>query len=334
MIGAVLGQTGYPNPWRFALHPEVIGLVLCLIVAYVYMVRVIGPVAVRAGEQAVTKRQVGCFVAAMTMLFVASYWPIHDLGEQYLYSAHMLQHMMLSYFLPPLALLATPEWLFRTLIGDGRVYRAMRWLCHPVVAGVIFNVAVMVTHVPGVVDASLANGPLHYALHFMVVITALLMWMPVCGPIPEFHIGTMPKMIYLFLQSVIPTVPAGWLTFADGVVYKPYGEQPVRVWGMSATTDQQLAGAIMKIGGSMFLWTIVIFLWFRRFSASYATENDYHRTAPAAPDAADVAALPDAADVAALPDAADVADVAVPELTYDDVELAFARTPAPPDPRG
>ncbi len=111
-------------------------------------------------------------------------------------------------------------------------------------------------------------------------------------------------MIYLFLQSVIPTVPAGWLTFADGVVYKPYGEQPVRVWGISATDDQQLAGAIMKIGGSMFLWTIVIFLWFRRFSRSYATENDYHRTAPPAPDAADVTALPtpsaplDAADVA------------------------------------
>ena len=64
-------------------------------------------------------------------------------------------------------------------------------------------------------------------------------------------------MIYLFLQSVVPTVPAGWLTFADGVVYKPYGEQPVRVWGMSATADQQLAGAIMKIGGSIFLWTII-----------------------------------------------------------------------------
>ncbi len=56
----------------------------------------------------------------MLMLWAASDWPIHDLGEEYLYSAHMLQHMMLSYFLPPLVLLATPEWLLRTLIGNGR----------------------------------------------------------------------------------------------------------------------------------------------------------------------------------------------------------------------
>ena len=58
---------------------------------------------------------------------VASDWPIHDIGEQYLYSAHMLQHMMLTYFLPPLALLATPEWLLRVLVGNGRAYAVLRW---------------------------------------------------------------------------------------------------------------------------------------------------------------------------------------------------------------
>ena len=104
------------------------------------------------------------------MLWAASDWPIHDIGEDYLYSVHMLQHMMLSYFLPPLALLATPEWLLRALIGNGRLYRAVRWLCHPVVAGVPFNVAVIVTHIPGVVNASLENGALHYGLHVLVVV--------------------------------------------------------------------------------------------------------------------------------------------------------------------
>ena len=52
------------------------------------------------------------------------------------------------------------------------------------------------------------------------------MWMPVCGPFPELRIGPAGKMIYLFLMSVVPTVPAGWLTFADGVVYKAYDHQP------------------------------------------------------------------------------------------------------------
>ena len=92
--------------------------------------------------------------------------------------------------------------------------------------------------------------------------------------------GTGPAMIYLFLQSVVPTVPAGWLTFADGAVYRSYGEQPLRLWGLSATSDQQVAGAIMKTGGSIFLWTIIVTLWFRRFSASYRLEHNY-RSSPA-----------------------------------------------------
>jgi len=75
-------------------------------------------------------------------------------------------------------------------------------------------------------------------------------------------------MIYLFVQSVIPVIPAGWLTFADGAVYKVYDE-PVRVWGMTVTDDQQLAGAIMKIGGSFYLWGIIVFMWFKRFGSNW-----------------------------------------------------------------
>lgn len=298
------------DPWRFQVHLEVWVLVGFLIGSYTYLVRVIGPSAVRAGERPITRRNISCFVAAMILLWAASDWPIHDIGEEYLYSGHMLQHMMLSYFLPPLALLATPEWLLRSLIGGGRLYRVLRWLCHPVAAGVLFNVTVMVSHVPGIVNASVDNGPLHYALHFGVVMTALLMWMPVCGPIPEFHIGTGAKMIYLFLQSVVPTVPAAWLTFAEGTVYRPYGEQPMRVWGLTVTDDQQLAGAIMKTGGSLFLWSIIVWMWFKRFSANHRNEHDYRRVPMGA-----------------------MADVPAGTLDYDDVERVFATT-APPDETG
>ncbi len=178
------------------------------------------------GTPAVTRRQIGCFVGAIALLWTASDWPIHDIGEEHLYSVHMLQHMMLSYFMPPLALLATPTWLARLLIGDGRLYSAMRWMTKPVVAAVVFNTAVMVTHVPGVVNAAVQHGPLHYALHAGVVLTSLLMWMPVVGPLPEVRIGPAGQMVYLFAQSVVPTVPAGWLTFADGVVYKVYDHAP------------------------------------------------------------------------------------------------------------
>jgi putative membrane protein len=82
---------------------------------------------------------------------------------------------------------------------------------------VVFNVVVMVTHIPPVVNASVQSAPLHYSLHLLLVLTALLMWMPVVGPFLELRLSDAAKPVYLFLQSVVPTVPAGWLTFAEGV---------------------------------------------------------------------------------------------------------------------
>lgn len=308
----MLGQVTV-DPLRFQAHPDVWVLVAFLIGAYIYMVRRVGPHAVAPDQPIVTRRNVWCFAGAMALLWTGSDWPLHDIGEQYLYSGHMLQHMMLSYFLPPLALLATPEWLLRVLVGDGRGYRVLSWFCKPVVAGVLFNAAVMITHIPGMVNASVTSSSpvLHYLLHVMLVVTALLMWMPVCGPFREFHMGTPGKMIYLFLQSVVPTVPAGWLTFADGAVYKSY-DQPVRLWGMSVVTDQQLAGAIMKTGGSIFLWTIIITLWFTRFSAGHRDEHDYKRGHR-------------------MPSAEIVGHDEDP-LTYEDVAKEFARTHAAEEP--
>lgn len=297
------------DPWRFQWHVEVWALVACLSVAYVYMVRVIGPKAVPAGQPAASRFNIGCFVASMAMLWVASDWPIHDIGEEYLYSVHMLQHMMLSYFLPPLVLMATPQWLLRVLIGDGRLYRWLAFACRPVVAAIVFNAIVVITHIPGVVNASVDNGPLHYTLHFIVVLSALLMWMPVVGPFPEWQLQPLGKCIYLFVQSLVPTIPAAWLTFAEGTVYEAY-DQPVRVWGLSIIDDQQVAGAIMKTGGGLFLWSIIVFLFFKRFAAGFSTANSYRRDR-----SGDVTG-----DIAL--------DQDVDVLTTEDVEREFAKAPA------
>jgi len=296
------------DPLAFRWHPEVWLLVGFLAGAYVYMVRVIGPKAVPAGSPVVTRRHLISFAAAMLLVWAASDWPLHDISEEYLYSAHMFQHMVLSYFVPPLALMATPTWLARVLLGDGSLYRTVRWFSQPVVAGVIFNAMVMILHIPLLVNESVQSGPLHYSLHVLVVTSSLLMWMPVCGPVPELRIGVAGAMIYLFLQSVVPTVPAAWLTFAEGVVYQAY-DVPLRLWGISVTSDQQLAGAVMKAGGGVFLWSIVVYLFFKRFASRFDESHNYRRGAT-------------------MPDAEIVGRDLLP-LTTADVERAFADT-APP----
>ena len=109
-----------------------------------------------------------------------------------------------------------------------------------------------------------------------------------------------------------PTVPAAWLTFAEGVVYTHY-DIPVRVFGLSATSDQQLAGVIMKLGGSVFLWSIVVYLFFRRFAARFAEENTYRRSAQ-------------------LPTSEIVGNDEV-ALTYAEVQEAFERSEPAPEPQ-
>jgi putative membrane protein len=243
----------------FQPHPEVWVLLAALVGLGYYATRVVGPKAVRDGSPIVTRRQVGWWVAGIAVLFVSSQWPVHDIAEERLYSVHMAQHVLLSYVAPPLFLLATPTWLARLLVGEGKW---LRHLCHPVAASVIFNAVVIFTHWQFSVNTSVENGAFHYGVHVLVVFSSLLVWMPICGPVPELRLSLPAQMVYLFLLSIVPTVPSAWLTFAEGVVYSGY-DIPERLWGLSATADQQIAGLIMKLIAGFYLWGLIIVLFFK-----------------------------------------------------------------------
>jgi len=274
----LVAQAIAPDPWRFQPHPEVWALIAFLGVAYWYAMTKIGPRVAREGEQIVSGRQIAWFGAGLVTLWVASDWPVHDIAEQYLYSIHMSQHLLLSLFAPPMFLLGTPTWLARLVIGSGRVYAVLKRLARPIPATVAFNAVIVFSHWPAVVNVSVANPVLHYAVHVAVVATALLMWTPVAGPLPELRFSLPVQMIYLFLQSIVPTVPAGWLTFADAAVYKSY-DIPTRVFGLSVTHDQQIAGMQMKVLAGVFLWTIIAVLFIR--FATKSGEDDRARGKPA-----------------------------------------------------
>jgi putative membrane protein len=263
----MLAAVGSARPWEFRAHPEVWVLILGIIAIGVYSVRVIGPKVVPVGTPIATTKQRTAFVAGVAMLWFISDWPLHDIAEQYLYSAHMIQHLLMAYVAAPLLLLATPRWLADLLLADGGpIARAVLWVTRPVPAGVLFNAVTILLHAPGVVKFSVESGPMHYSMHLLLFASGLMMWMPICGPIEERRLVPPAKMLYLFLQSIVPTVPAGWLTFAEDPVYKVYDHEP-RLWGISVISDQQAAGAIMKVIGGFFLWTVIAVIFFRWASA-------------------------------------------------------------------
>ena len=262
------------SAWRLQLHPEVWLAVGALIALGFYAVRVVGPVALQAqardrrsgadgGAVIVTRAQKVSFAAGVAVFWLAADWPMHDIAEDYLYSVHMVQHLLFSFVVPPLLLLAVPEWLARLIVLDGsRSAAALRRLCHPVAAGVAFNAVQALTHWGAAVDLSVRNGAFHYLMHLLVFTTALAMWTPVLGPLRELQLSEPAKMVYLFAMSIVPTVPAAWLTFAEGAVYSAY-DHGNRLWGLSVTADQQAAGAIMKVVGGGYLWTLIGIRFFR-----------------------------------------------------------------------
>ena len=188
---------------------------------------------------------------------------MHDIGERYLYFVHMLQHLAFTMVVAPLFLMAMPTWLARLIVGDGWFAGSvLRRLCRPVVAGVLFNAAFVLVHYPPTVNASATNGALHFGLHVLIVTTALIMWTPVCGPLPELRISLPGQMLYLFCQSIVPTVPSAWLIFAEKPLYRVY-DTSYRLANIDAISDQQTAGVIMKLGGGFFLWAVIFVLFFK-----------------------------------------------------------------------
>ena len=253
--------------WRYQFHPEVWLTVAALVGLGFYVVRVVAPVAVPEGAAAVSRRERLCFVTGVALLWVSADWPMHDIAEEYLYSVHMVQHLLVSFVVPPLLLMAVPEWLARLIVADGsRSARVIRRLVHPLVAGVAFNALQGLMHWNTVVDLSVRSGPFHYAMHLLMFASALAMWTPVVGPLREMQLSEPAKMVYLFAMSIVPTVPAAWLTFAEGSVYPVY-DHAQRLWGISVAADQQAAGAVMKVLGGLYLWTLIAVRFFR-FSAA------------------------------------------------------------------
>jgi len=247
---------------RWVPHPDVWLLVGGLAILYSYAGRVIGPKVVPSGTPAITRSHKRWFAVGILLLWAAADWPVHDIGEEHLYFVHMIQHLALMLLVPPIMLMATPEWLARLVVGDGRVSTVMRRLARPVPAGAMFALLTLVSHAPVVVNTAATNGLFHYGVHAVLVTSALLFWLPVCGPFPELRISAPAQMIYLFVASLVPTVPGAWMVFADGAVYSTY-DIPARLWGISVTSDQQVAGAIMKLVGGTYLWVVITGLFFR-----------------------------------------------------------------------
>jgi putative membrane protein len=252
-----------PYEWSWSLHPSVLLGTGILGALYFYG---IGPWRRRRGLPPAPAWRMACFVGALLVLLGALNGPMHDLSDYYLFSVHMVQHLLLTLLFPPLLLLGMPGWLLQPLVRPPPVRRVARVMTHPVVAAGVFTVTIAVWHLAPYYDLMMRNHDVHILTHLMFMVTATLLWWPVISPIPELpRLGYGLGMLYLFLVGIPMQLVAAMITLTDSVLYPWYAAAP-RTWNLSPLEDQQLGGLLMWVPGNLWMFLaigVLFFVWAR-----------------------------------------------------------------------
>ncbi len=278
-----LDRFGRPIPpfdWhRWENHVStIIGLVL-LAAFYLWA---IGPMRRRAGiSERASGWQVASFFSGLAVTFLALNGPVHDLSDYYLFSVHMVQHLLLTQVMPPLLLLGLPAFALRPLVRPRWVQAVARMLTRPAVAFSLYTLSFTGWHLQPAYDLMMRNHNVHILTHLQFMVTAVIMWWPVLSPLREFpRMSYGGQMLYLFLIGIPMMVVAALITLAEVVLYPWYSASP-RVWGITPLDDQRLGGIIMWVPGGLFYWvamTFVFFAWVRcerRADEAEAAEREH-----------------------------------------------------------
>jgi putative membrane protein len=206
--------------------------------------------------------QTFAFLSGVLIMFLALVSPLDELGDSYLFSAHMVQHLCLTILGPPLLLLGTPEWMVKPVLQNKVIFKVAKVLTYPVVAFVLYNADFWLWHAPPLYNATLENQTIHILEHLTFIVFGLLYWWPIFSPskdLPRLTFGG--QIFYLFVSGMPSVLLGAGLTFSPPL-YAPYIAAP-RIWGISAATDQQLGGLIMWVPVSIFYIVIMSVLFIR-----------------------------------------------------------------------
>src|SRR6266851_5503731 len=254
---ANIGLDFWLTQWNW--DPTIVIGAALIVGLYVYA---IGPLRKRHNFEPAGKGQIFFFMLGVGLMFLALVSPLDELGDSYLFSAHMVQHLFLTIVGPPLLLIGTPEWFVRPIVGNKALFAVARFFTYPAVAFVLFNADFFLWHAPALYNATLENQNIHILEHLTFIIFGLLNWWPIFSPskdLPRLSIGG--QILYLFLSGMPVVLLGAGLTFSPPL-YAPYIAAP-RVWGISAATDQQLGGLIMWVPGNIIFITIMSILFLR-----------------------------------------------------------------------
>jgi cytochrome c oxidase assembly factor CtaG len=243
-------------------EPSIIIGILLAFAGYAY---VVGPLRRRHSLGPPVRRgQIVAFALSELLLVLALLSPLDHLGDEYLFSAHMVQHLLLASLWPVLLLLGLPGWMVAPIFRRPVLGSVFEFLTLPVVALTFFTVDLYVWHIPVLYDLTLSNELVHIAEHLSFMAFGVLNFWPVLSPIREQRLAYPFQVLYLFAEGMFMMVLGIVFTFAPIVFYAPYAAAP-RLFSISAVSDQQIGGLIMWYPGNLpygVLLCVAFYRWF------------------------------------------------------------------------
>jgi len=228
------------------------------------------------------------YTTGVIVLLLALVSPIDTLSDNYLFSVHMIQHLLLILVVAPLMLLGLPRQTAERIVGNPRLAGVERTFSHPLIAWTILAAALGLWHVPMFYNYALAHEGVHIFQHLSFLVAAVIFWWPILTPISELRLTTGPAVLYLFLATIFNSLLGIIITFV------PLGWYPAYIhpkdefgalslirnqWGISAAADQQLGGLLMWVPAGLIYFTIIVLLVVRWQSQDGLEEPEHPQIA-------------------------------------------------------
>lgn len=219
--------------------------------------------------------RLGSFLLGLGVIWVSIASPLDGFADALL-SAHMVEHLLLMSFAPPLLLLGYPVVpllrglprvvvvsMLGPLMRSVRLRRLGHWLITPIVAWLLMNLTFLGWHVPTAYDFALEHEHWHEFEHLCFLGTSILFWWPLVRPWPTRSVyGGWLLLVYLVMADIVNTLLSAFLAFCDRPVYGYYLKEP-NAFGISPLSDQRAGAVIMWVIGSLVFLLPAIPITFR-----------------------------------------------------------------------
>jgi putative membrane protein len=206
------------------------------------------------------------FVAAVTLGTLALVSPLDYIGEEYLLSAHMLQHVVIGDLAVALAIVAIrgpltffllPAAVLAPLARMGRLRSFLRFLLRPKIAFATWAMVIAAWHVPAAYDYTLTHQVVHDLEHVSFIVVGVVVWTLLVDPTRRGDLSLAGRIGLAVALFAAGQILADVLIFAMRPLYPVYAEQPHRLLGLSPLEDQRLAGLVMMVEQLLTLGTCV-----------------------------------------------------------------------------